>query len=114
MRAMSMIVDMSPVRGAEHVTVVMLPGAGDNPEDLIEQGFVRTLRERHLAVDAVVVDAHMDYYLKSNIVEHLEHDVIAPLHADGHSHLWFMGISLGGMGAMAYAREHKPEIEGMI
>lgn len=106
--------DSAPGAGADRIALVMLPGARDRAQDLIEQGFVRALRKRGLAVDAVVVNAHFDHYLERSVVAQLEQDVIAPLREGGLARIWLMGISLGGMGALSYAREHADAIEGVI
>jgi pimeloyl-ACP methyl ester carboxylesterase len=111
---MDAIHDPAPVPGADRVALVMLPGARDRAQDLVEHGFVRALRKRGLAVDAVVVDAHIDHYLERSVVAQLEQDIIAPLRKRSLAGIWLMGISLGGMGALAYAREHAGAIEGVI
>lgn len=111
---MDAIHDWAPVPGADRVALVMLPGARDRAQDLVEQGFVRALRKRSLAVDAVMVDARFDHYLEHSVVAQLEQDIIAPLRENSLSRIWLMGISLGSMGALSYAREHAGVIEGMI
>ena len=111
---MHAIHDPAPAPGAERIALVMLPGARDRAQDLVEHGFVRALRKRGLAVDAVVVDAHFDHYLEHTVVAQLEQDIIAPLRDCGRSRIWLMGISLGGTGALSYAREHAGAIEGVI
>jgi pimeloyl-ACP methyl ester carboxylesterase len=106
--------DAAPVTGADRVALVMLPGARDRAQDLVEQGFVRALRQRDLAVDAVAVDIHFDHYLEHSVGAQLEQDIIAPLRESGLSRIWLMGISLGGTGALSYVREHSGAIEGVI
>lgn len=99
--------------GDSRVAVVMLPGAGDRAQDLVERGFIRSLRQRGLAVDVVAVDPPFDDYLDDNVAARLERDVIAALRASGVS-TWLMGISLGGLGALSYAREHGGSVEGVV
>jgi|SRR6185503_9257125 len=111
---MNAIRDLAPVQGAERVALVMLPGARDRAQDLVEHGFVHALRQRRLAVDVVVADANFDHYLEHSVVAQLEQDIIAPLRNGGLSRIWLMGISLGGTGALSYAREHSGAIEGVI
>ena len=111
---MDAIHDPAPTVGADRIALVMLPGARDRAQDLVEQGFVRALRQRGLAVDAVIVNAHFDHYLEHSVVVQLEQDIIAPLRERGLARIWLMGISLGGMGALSYAREHAGAIEGVI
>lgn len=111
---MDAIHDPAPGPGAEAVAMVMLPGAHDRAQDLVEQGFVRALRARGLAADAVVADARIDSYLERSVVAELERDVIAPLRQRGRARVWLMGISLGCTGALSYAREHAGAIEGVV
>lgn len=111
---MHAIFDMAPGDGANRSLLVMLPGATDRPEDFVEQGFIQAVRARSVPIDVVAVDAHMDYYLDHSVVERLETDVIAPARAKGYVRIWLMGISLGGMGALAYARRHEMDVAGVI
>lgn len=108
------IYDVAPGQDTRRVMLVMLPGAKDRPQDLVDQGFIRAIRERGLPVDVVAVDLHMDYYLQPNVIERLIHDVIGPSRGKGYARIWLLGISLGGLGALNYAREHAAEIAGVI
>ena len=92
--------------------LVMLPGAGDHARDLVERGFVRALRNRGIVADAIVADAHSDYYLEGSVVAQLRDEVLAP--AGGRAPVWMMGISLGGLGALAFAHEHPGTVAGVI
>ena len=110
---MDALYDPAPQSGAERILLVMLPGVRDRPEDFIQQGFVRALRERGLPVDVAAVDAHMDYYLERKVIDRLHTDVLAPAR-EKYQRIWLLGISLGGMGSLLYAREHPGRIEGII
>jgi hypothetical protein len=112
--AMQVLRDAAPAPGADTVTLVMLPGARDTAQDLVEQGFVRALRRRGLAVDAVVVNAQFDDYLERSVVSRLDREIIAPLRSAGPARIWMMGISLGGLGALSYARERAGALEGVV
>ncbi len=92
----------------------MLPGAGDSARDLIDRGFVRALRERELSVDAIAVDAHLGHYLDHSLSGMLTRKIIERAGEPRHRRLWLMGISLGGMGALLYAREHAMDVEGIV
>lgn len=111
---MDAIYDVESPPGADKVMLVMLPGATHKPEDFARQGFIRALRQRKLPVDTAAVDAHLDYYLERNLGERLAEDIIAPARARGYRRIWLMGISLGGLGALLYAREHADEIAGVV
>jgi pimeloyl-ACP methyl ester carboxylesterase len=112
--SMDVIYDRAPQHGADRIMLVMLPCAKACSRDLLEYGFVRALRERGLPVDVAAADAHPDFYLDGSLCNHLTDDVIAPARAGGHRRIWLMGISLGGMGSLHYAREHPGIIEGVI
>ena len=111
---MDAIFDIAPGPCADRIMLVMLPGANDRPEDLVERGFVRALRDRGLPVDVAVVNARADYYLERSITARLEKHIVAPMRTRCYQRIWFMGISLGGMGSAAYAREHTGAVEGII
>jgi pimeloyl-ACP methyl ester carboxylesterase len=111
---MKAICDPAPRQCANRVMLVMLPGAKAQPQDLVQHGFVRALRERGLAIDVIAAEAHLGYYLARSFSTHLKQDIIAPARARNYRRIWLMGISLGGMGALIYARDHPAEIEGVI
>jgi pimeloyl-ACP methyl ester carboxylesterase len=111
---MKAIYDPAPRQCAGRVMLVMLPGAKARPQELMQHGFVRALRERGLPIDVVAAEAHLGYYLERSFSTRLLHDIIAPARARNYRRIWLMGISLGGMGALIYARDHPAEIEGVI
>jgi pimeloyl-ACP methyl ester carboxylesterase len=111
---MDAVQDIAPGGGADRIMLVMLPGAQDRPQDFAEQGFIHAIRKRQLPVDVVAVDAHLGYYLQRTVIERLTGDVIAPARAKGYSRIWLMGISLGGLGSLIYARARNSGIEGVI
>ncbi len=111
---MKFILDTAPDAGGERLALLMLPGAGDTSQDLVDQGFIRCVRRRRLAVDVLVADARFDDYLEGSVVQQLERDVVAPVLSRAPVRLWLMGISLGGLGALSYAREHGAAVEGVI
>jgi pimeloyl-ACP methyl ester carboxylesterase len=94
--------------------VVFLPGAYDTPQDFIDQGFVKAVRERGFDVDIQLADAHRSYYSRRQILQRLDADVITPARINGYRHIWFLGISLGGYGSMLYAMTHPDKIDGMV
>ena len=109
---MRVIFDRAPQPGA--ALLVMLPAAKARPEDFIEHGFIAELRSRALPVDVAAVDAHADLYLEDNLVDRLETEVIQPLRAEGHRQIGLLGISLGGMGSIAYACRHGAAVSKLI
>ncbi len=94
--------------------LVLLPGAYSAPAEFLREGFVEALHEDRLAVDAMLVDAHLGYYNGRNILERLEADVIAPARRDGYKVIWIAGISIGGFGGLLYAQTHPGELAGLV
>jgi len=111
---MDAIYDPETPRAGDHALLVMLPGATHKPHDFARQGFVPALRRRNLPVDTVAVDAHLGYYLERDLTQRLTEDVIVPARAAGYARIWLLGISLGGMGALMYARAHPEAIAGVV
>lgn len=93
--------------------LVMLPAAKALPEQFVEHGFIEALRERQLPLDVLLVDAHSGYYLENDIVERLD-EVVRPMAAKGYREVWLAGISLGGMGCIAYACHGGTPLAGML
>lgn len=98
----------------DRILLVMLPGAGIAPEDFAEQGFVDAVHARGLAIDIVAAGPDLDLYLDGTVAEHLQRDIIGPALTRRPARLWFLGISLGGMGALLYACARAPSVEGII
>ena len=94
--------------------LVMLPGASSLPEEFLQEGFVLALRERRLALDVALVDAHLGYYKDRTILERLQADVIAPARAKGYRKIWLVGVSLGGLGALIQARAQPADADGLM
>ncbi len=112
--SMTAIYDFAPATDDEHALLVMLPGAKASAQDFIEHGFVREIRERNLPLDVVAVDADLGLYLERAFTAQLAQHIIEPALAKNTRRIWLMGISLGGGGALTYAREHPAQIDGVI
>lgn len=93
--------------------MVLLPGGGDQLGKFAEEGFVGAIAASGASVDVVSADATMGYYFRGVVDERLEQDVLAPLRA-GHEHVWLLGVSMGGFGALHHAQQHAAEIDGVI
>jgi len=94
--------------------LVLLPGAYSQPDEFVREGFVRALQDSRLAVDAMLVDAHLGYYNDRTILDRLEQDVIAPARAQGYKAVWIVGISIGGFGGLLYAQTHPGALAGLV
>jgi pimeloyl-ACP methyl ester carboxylesterase len=111
---MDLLYDPVPGPGTDRILLIMLPGANDKPEAFVRHGFVQAVRQREPAVDTVAADAHLDYYLERTVIQRIDEDVVAPARARGYKRIWLVGVSVGGMGSLLYARAHPGVIEGVI
>lgn len=98
----------------ERILLLMLPGAKNTPQQMVEHGFIRALRERQLPVDALALDAHVDLYLDRADIERVLHHALDAVRAHGYRRIWLLGISLGGSGAMICATQRTADIEGVF
>lgn len=103
----------TPARAAETL-LILLPGAYDTPQELVHQGFAQAVQQRQLPVDLCLVDAHTGYYTGRDIVASLHRHVVRPARAQGYRRVWLSGISLGGYGALLFARQHASLIDGVF
>lgn len=106
--------DVAPVTADEHILLLMLPGAKNTPQQLVENGFILALRERGLPVDVLALDTHVDLYLERADIERVLHRTLDEVRVQGYRRIWLLGISLGGSGAMICATQRRAEIEGII
>lgn len=121
---------------------VMLPGVYSRADDFVGEGFVEDLRRQAPACELLLADAHLGYFVEGQLVRRLREDVVqpaqraagappdttpparapamtagspaasVPLPADGRP--WLVGISLGGLAALAYAMRHGDEVAGVL
>ncbi|MBI5889696.1 MAG: alpha/beta hydrolase [Nitrosomonadales bacterium] len=106
--------DVAPEAQGERILLLMLPGAKNTPQQLVEHGFIRELRERNLPVDVLALHAHVDLYLDRADIERVLHRTLDEVRAQGYRRIWLLGISLGGSGAMICATQRPREIEGIF
>ena len=99
---------------SERVLLVMLPGAGIAAQDFAAQGLVTAAKQGMPMLDVIALRPDLELYLEGNIAPVLHDGVIAPALASGIRRIWLLGISLGGMGALLYAREHPELVEGVV
>jgi pimeloyl-ACP methyl ester carboxylesterase len=94
--------------------IVLLPGFGDRPQVFAEHGFADVLGRTAPDYDVFAADAHFGYYRSRSLLARLESDVVGPLRARGYRELWLVGASLGGFGAVAYARTYPERVQGLL
>jgi pimeloyl-ACP methyl ester carboxylesterase len=105
-----------PYNGASRVRdlLICLPGIGDDAKDFEDWGFVDLVRAHRWPADVLLVDAHYGYYADRTILAQLHRDVVVPASGRGYRAIWLAGISLGGFGALLYAREYHNDVRGVV
>lgn len=93
--------------------VIFLRGRGGSHEDFVDEGFVDAVRERRLPVDMAAPNAHFGYYMGETLIPRLKEDLIEPAKRAGYEHFWLVGVSMGGLGALLYAREYPGDVAGV-
>jgi pimeloyl-ACP methyl ester carboxylesterase len=94
--------------------IIMLPGGGDEPADFMTNGFIKAIEDSGIRADIIAVDANLGYYFKRNLLPRLHEDVIVPAKQKGYKNIWLIGISMGGLGAMIYAKHYPDNITGLV
>jgi pimeloyl-ACP methyl ester carboxylesterase len=95
--------------GAETL-LVMLPGADMAAQEFQANGFL----DGDDGIDRIAVETGMECYLDNVSAEQLHERVIVPAALQGAKRIWLVGISLGGFGALLYARAHPDRIAGIV
>jgi pimeloyl-ACP methyl ester carboxylesterase len=104
---------VAPSRDTPRLRLVMLPGYGMARDDFARNGFIAAIHERGWPVDIVAAQPDVGLYLDGSVAAALHDDVVLPAGRDG-APLWFLGVSLGAMGALLYARRHPGRVAGVI
>ncbi|MDP9605195.1 alpha/beta hydrolase-fold protein [Variovorax sp. NFACC27] len=94
--------------------LVFLPGAYLKPDEFEREGFIDAVRERHLAADALLVDADVSYYYEQTLSDRLHTEVIEPQRAKGYKSIWLVGISIGGFGALIHELARPGSVDGIV
>lgn len=101
-------------QGPERLLLVMLPGVGIEAEDFAAHGLVAAAQAGGPVVDVIAAKPDQTLYLDGEVAPVLEEAILAPARAAGYERPWLLGISLGGMGALACAAARPAHIAGLI
>lgn len=104
-----------PDRRAQTLAI-FLPGALQQPEDLIQAGFVEAVRGRGMSMDLALLDFQLKYVGEAtdeSVLRHLHDEVIQPANLQGYSAIWLVGISIGGFMSLAYAGSCPGNVAGL-
>jgi pimeloyl-ACP methyl ester carboxylesterase len=94
--------------------VVFLPGRWSHVEEFEREKFFEMAGKRWPTARLVALDLHIGYYKNRSMAERIHHDVVLPARAAGVKTLRFVGISMGGMGALIYDVEHPGQVDELI
>lgn len=115
MSALRVLTDMaSPGRRAPSL-MVLLPGALQTPETLLDEGMAAAVRSRGLALDLALVDPGLGSIGEAtdgSVARRLD-ALLAPARQHYRA-LWLAGISLGGFMALAYAARRPAGVDGLF
>lgn len=100
--------------GRASTLIIFLPGKQSDAGDFDREHFIDLARARGLNADLLEADLHLGYYLDGTYSTRLWEDVVAPARAAGTEHVWLVGISLGGSGAIGFAREYPDVVAGLV
>lgn len=97
------------------VLAIVLPGALQQPEELMEAGFADAVRRRGLPLDLGMVDAglrHIGEATDGTALRRIEQDVLRPALLR-YREIWLAGISIGGLMSMAFAARYPGRVKGL-
>lgn len=93
--------------------IALLPGAYQQPEDFLREGFADAIRSRGLAIDLNLVGPEFQHVRDRAILEFLREQVIMPARDAGCRAVWLGGISLGGFISLIYAARRPLDLDGL-
>lgn len=108
------LTDLAQPRQHADTLVILLPGAYQQPEDFIKQGFVQAVRQRQLAIDLIMVELLFSHIADQSALSEINSTLIQPAIAAGYQNIWLAGISIGGYVAMAYAGSYPAQLAGLL
>jgi hypothetical protein len=96
------------------VLVVVLPGRGDDLDDLAKTGMAETIQKAWPEASVLLAGATLPYYNEGRVQQRLHDEVIAPARARGYREIWLTGASMGGMGTLLYERAYPHDVTGIV
>jgi pimeloyl-ACP methyl ester carboxylesterase len=93
-------------------SILLLPGAHQQPGDFVRSGFDAAMHERRLAFDLILAAPQLAHLTDRDWLPQLHQQVVQPARAAGHF-LWLGGISLGAFMALRFAAQYPGCIDGL-
>lgn len=118
----SCVTSVTPLQSNEYLDstqrnptlLIFLPGIYDRAADFEREGLVQAVVERNMGADMIAVDVHYGYYARGTSAARLRADIVIPAKRQGYRDIWLVGISLGGLGALLYARTYPQDVTGLF
>ena len=104
----------APQPGTDRPLVIVLPGRGDDLDDLEQVGIAESVQRAWPKADVLLTGATLGYYQYGNIAVLLHEQVIVPARQRGYKVIWLAGASMGGMGALLYERTYPHDVTGLV
>jgi alpha-beta hydrolase superfamily lysophospholipase len=103
----------SPHHRNKPALLILLPGFDINADEFGTHGLVAALHDGEDAVDLVIAEPNLDFYLDGTITRRLV-AAIGEQTRRPYRGVWLGGISLGCFGALLAASESPQAIDGMV
>lgn len=104
----------APLAVVSHPLVIVLPGRGDDLQDLSDSGIAQAIQRSWPQADVLLAGATLGYYADGKLPQHLRDEIIAPARARGYREIWLCGASMGGMGALLYEQRYPHDVTGLV
>lgn len=92
----------------------LLSGTYSAAEDFIREGFTAAVREHGVEAEMALAEVRAAYFADGSIAKRIRESVVLPARQRGHSRIWLVGISLGGLAALSFAARHEEDLEGIV
>lgn len=70
--------------------------------------------EQYPRADILLVDTYLAYFNAGNIASRIQQEIVIPAKKAGYKNIWFVGVSLGGLGALLYNKDYPGTIDGIV
>jgi pimeloyl-ACP methyl ester carboxylesterase len=105
----------APDPAPQRTLVVVLPGIGSDARDLDRHQVAQAIQREWPDADTMLTGAALAYYAAGGgLVQRVHEEIIEPARDQGYTHIWLIGASLGGLGALLYEQQHPGELSGVV
>src|SRR5882762_4193036 len=104
----------APRTAAEGTLVIVLPGFGDDAQDMKDHGLAEVIQESWQDADVLLTSATFAYYRDGKLVPRLHEEIVGQALRGSYARVWLVGASMGGVGALLYEREYPGELTGLV